>query len=298
MTNRIARDILIHKTKRGIPRVRKGIMTMKKLLALVCALILVLSMTACSSGTPAEPTAAPTDAPTAEPTDEPAAKKLLVGTSADFAPYEYYDGDEIVGIEVEMMEKVAEKLGMEYELVDMAFDSIIAAVTSGKVDVGMSGFTVTEERKQSVDFSINYTKAKQSVIVPAKDAKITSIDDLYDKEATYAVGVQNSTTGDLYITEDVETKGLKLDIQRFTKAPDAVAALKAGKLECVIIDDQVAKAFVDENPDLVLLDAAYADEDYAMCFAKGSELTAKVDAVLQEMLDDGTIQAIIDKYIK
>ena len=134
--------------------------------------------------------------------------------------------------------------------------------------------------------------------MPAKDAKITSIDDLYDKEATYAVGVQNSTTGDLYITEDVETKGLKLDIQRFTKAPDAVAALKAGKLECVIIDDQVAKAFVDENPDLVLLDAAYADEDYAMCFAKGSELTAKVDAVLQEMLDDGTIQAIIDKYIK
>ena len=243
---------------------------MKKLFAMVVALMLVL---------------------TAE------GEKLIVGASCDFPPYEYYDGEDIVGIEVEMLQVIAERLNLEFDLQDMAFDSIIAAVTSGKVDVGMSGFTVTEERKQNVDFTISYTKAKQSVVVPAEGSVINDIEDLYTEGATYAVGVQNSTTGDLYITDDVESMGLLLDIQRFIKYPDAIAALKAGKLECVILDDQVAKAFVAENPDLRMLDTAYADEDYAMCLAKGNPLTEEINAVLEEMLEDGTMQAIIDKYI-
>lgn len=278
---------------------------MKKLFSLILVFVLIFALSACSSKPAATPTDAPTDAPTNAPTDAPAnnndedaSGKLVIGTSADFPPYEYYDGDQIVGVEVEMMEAVAQKLGMEFELVDMSFDSIIAAVTSGKVDIGMSGFTVTEERKLSVDFSISYIKAKQSVIVPVGSA-ITTVDDLYTEGATYAVGVQNSTTGDLYITEDVEEKGLKLDIQRFVKYPDIIAALKAGKLECAILDDQVAKAFVAENEDLALLDTAYADEDYALCFNKdNSELLAKVNAALEEMIADGSMQAIIDKYIK
>lgn len=279
---------------------------MKKLFSLLLVFSLIFALAACSSTPAAAPTDAPTDAPTEAPTDEPTAEgsdtaaktKLVVGTSADFPPYEYYDGDKIVGVEVEMMEKIAEKLGMEFELVDMSFDSIIAAVTSGKVDIGMSGFTVTEERKQNVNFSISYIKAKQSIVVP-EGSPIATVDDLYTEGATYAVGVQNSTTGDLYITEDVETKGLKLDIQRFTKYPDIIAALKAGKLECAIIDDQVAKAFVQENPELKLLDTAYADEDYALCMSKeNTELLEKIDKALEEMISDGAMQAIIDKYIK
>ena len=279
---------------------------MKKLFSLLLVFSLIFALAACSSTPAAAPTDAPTDAPTEAPTDEPTAEgsdaaaktKLVVGTSADFPPYEYYDGDKIVGVEVEMMEKIAEKLGMEFELVDMSFDSIIAAVTSGKVDIGMSGFTVTEERKQNVNFSVSYIKAKQSIVVP-EGSPIAAVDDLYTEGATYAVGVQNSTTGDLYITEDVETKGLKLDIQRFTKYPDIIAALKAGKLECAIIDDQVAKAFVQENPELKLLDTAYADEDYALCMSKdNTELLEKIDKALEEMISDGAMQEIIDKYIK
>lgn len=270
---------------------------MKKLSALLLIFVLIFALSACSSTSSPKATDAPTDVP-AEDDSTASAGKLVIGTSADFPPYEYYDGDQIVGVEVEMMEAVAQKLGMEFELVDMSFDSIIAAVTSGKVDIGMSGFTVTEERKLSVDFSISYIKAKQSVIVPVGSA-ITTVDDLYTEGATYAVGVQNSTTGDLYITADVEDKGLKLDIQRFVKYPDIIAALKAGKLECAILDDQVAKAFVAENEDLVMLDTAYADEDYALCFNKdNTELLDKVNAALEEMIADGSMQAIIDKYIQ
>ena len=302
---------------------------MKKLLSLLLVFSLIFALAACSStqttttteateAATEAPTEAPTDEPTAEPTDEPTAEptadtdtessadstdtttktKLVVGTSVDFPPYEYYDGDQIVGIEVEMMEKIAEKLDMDFELVDMSFDSIIAAVVSHKIDIGMSGFTVTEERKQSVDFSVSYIKAKQSIVVP-EGSPITTVDDLYAEGATYAVGVQNSTTGDLYITEDVETKGLKLDIQRFNKYPDIIAALKSGKLECAIIDDQVAKAFVEENSDLKMLDTAYADEDYALCMSKeNSELLEKINQALEEMIADGSMQAIIDKYIQ
>ena len=248
--------------------------SMKKLFAMVLVLMMLMASAAHADG-----------------------DKLIVGASCDFPPYEYYDGEDIVGIEVEMLQVIAERLNLEFEIQDMAFDSIIAAVTSGKVDVGMSGFTVTEERKLSVDFTISYTKAKQSVVVPAEGSKINEIDDLYTEGATYAVGVQNSTTGDLYITDDVETMGLLLDIQRFIKYPDAINALKSGKLECVILDDQVAKAFVAENPDLKMLDTAYADEDYAMCLAKDNPLTEQINAVLEEMLEDGTMQAIIDKYI-
>ena len=226
------------------------------------------------------------------------AETLKMGSSIDFAPYEYYDDatGEIVGIDVEIAKAVCEKLKCDLEIVDMQFDSIIAAVVSGKVDFGMSGFTVTEERKQSVDFSTTYTTAKQSVIV-AEDSAIVSVDDLFNADAEYKIGVQIGTTGDLYITDDVEANGLKHGIERFNKAPDAVVALKSGKVDCVIIDDQVAISFVNANEGLKLLDTAYALEDYAICFAKDSALYADFNGALEELIADGTVQAIIDKYI-
>lgn len=226
------------------------------------------------------------------------AEKLTMGSSIDFAPYEYYDDEtgEIVGIDVEIAQAVAEKLGCELEIVDMQFDSIIAAVVSGKVDFGMSGFTVTEERKQSVDFSSTYTKAVQAIIVPEGSA-IASVDDLFNPENSYAIGVQQGTTGDLYITDDVEANALSHSIQRFNKAPDAIVALSSGKVDCVIIDDQVAIAFVNNNEGLKILDSAYAFEEYAICFAKESEIYAPFNAALEELIADGTVQTIINKYI-
>ena len=227
------------------------------------------------------------------------AETLVMGSSIDFAPYEYYDDatGEIVGIDVEIAQAVAEKMGYALEIVDMQFDSIIAAVDSGKVDFGMSGFTITEDRKQSVDFSVPYTSATQAIIVP-EDSAIPSVEDLHNPENTYAVGVQIGTTGDLFITDDVEAKGLKLDVQRFNKAPDAVVALTSGKVDCVIIDDQVAVSFVENNEGLKILDTAYAVEEYAVCFAKGSELLAPFNEALQALIDDGTVQGIIDKFIQ
>jgi len=226
------------------------------------------------------------------------AETLTMGSSCDFPPYEYYHDEtgEIVGIDVEIAQAVCAKLGVELKIEDMQFDSIIAAVVSGKVDFGMSGFTVTEERKQNVDFSTSYTTAKQSVLVPA-DAAITTVDDILNPENEYSIGVQIGTTGDLYITGDVEALGLKHTVERFNKYGDAVMALLSGKLDCMIVDDQVAISFAAANEGLALLDTAYALEEYAICFPKESELYASFNAALEELIADGTVQTIIDKYI-
>ncbi len=247
---------------------------MKKITALLIALMLVLTTAACAA-------------------------TITTGTSCDFPPYEYYDDEtgEIVGIEIEIVAKICEKLGYDMKVEDMQFDSIIAAVVSGKVDVGVSGFTVTEERKQNVDFSTTYTTAKQSVLVTS-DTAITSVDDILNPENEYKIGVQIGTTGDLYITGDVESLGLKHSVERFNKYGDAVMALISGKLDCMIVDDQVALSFAAANEGLALLDTAYALEDYAFCFPKGSELYAPFNEALEELMADGTVKAIIDKYIQ
>ena len=226
------------------------------------------------------------------------AETLTMGSSCDFPPYEFYHDEtgEIVGIDVEIAQAVCAKLGYELKIEDMQFDSIIAAVVSGKVDFGMSGFTVTEERKQNVDFSTSYTTATQSVLVPAETA-ITTVDDILNPENEYSIGVQIGTTGDLYITGDVEALGLKHTVERFNKYGDAVMALLNGKLDCMIVDDQVAISFAAANEGLALLDTAYALEEYAICFPKESELYATFNAALEELIADGTVQTIIEKYI-
>ena len=177
----------------------------------------------------------------------------------------------------------------------MAFDSIIPAVTSGKASFGMAGMTVTEERLQNVDFSDSYATGVQVVIVKEGSA-IATVDDLFAEGANNLVGVQTGTTGDIYATGDIEDEGLGT-IERFNKGADAVLALTQDKIDCVIIDNEPAKEFVAANEGLVILDTAYAEEDYAICFAKDSELTEQVNGALKELIADGTVQSIIDKYI-
>ena len=188
-----------------------------------------------------------------------------------------------------------QKLGMGFQIEDMAFDSIIPAVTSGKASFGMAGMTVTEERLQNVDFSDSYATGVQVVIVKEGSA-ITTVDDLFAEGANNLVGVQTGTTGDIYATGDIEDEGLGT-IERFNKGADAVLALTQDKIDCVIIDNEPAKEFVAANEGLVILDTAYAEEDYAICFAKDSELTEQVNGALKELIADGTVQSIIDKYI-
>ena len=186
----------------------------------------------------------------------------------------------------------SEKLGYKLDIMDIEFGAILGAVSSGKADFTMAGLTVTDERKQSVDFSTSYATGIQSIVVK-EDSPITSVDDLYADGADYQIGVQQDTTGDIYCSDDFGDD----HVQRFNKGADAVAALVSGKLDCVVIDNEPAKSFVAANEGLKVLDTAYAVEDYAAAFAKGSELTEPFNKALEELIADGTVQKIVDKYI-
>ena len=225
------------------------------------------------------------------------AETLKMGTNASFPPYEFYDDEsgEIVGIDAEVAAAICEKLGYELEIVDMDFDAIIPAVTTGKIDFGMAGMTVTEERMQSVDFTTSYATGIQVVIVK-EDSEIVSVDDLFAEGASHKIGVQQGTTGDLYCSWDIEDEGLGT-VERYKNGTDAVLALTSGKVDCVVIDNEPAKNYIAANEGLKILDTEYAVEDYAIALAKDSELTEKINAALEELIADGTVQAIIDKYI-
>ena len=224
---------------------------------------------------------------------------LTMATNAAFPPYEYYDDEtgEVTGIDVEIAQAICDKLGYGLEVVDADFDSLVPGVQSGKYDFSMAGMTVTEDRLQSVNFSDTYATGVQVVIVP-EDSAITSVDDLFAEGADNAVGVQQGTTGDIYATGDIEEAGLG-SVERFKTGTDAVLALTTGKIDCVIIDNEPAKEFVKANEGLRILDTEYTTEDYAMAFAKGNaEMINKVNGALKELIADGTVQKIIDKYIK
>ncbi|MGN0801686.1 MAG: transporter substrate-binding domain-containing protein, partial [Candidatus Faecivicinus sp.] len=175
------------------------------------------------------------------------AETLKMGTNAAFPPYEYYDDEtnDIVGIDAEVAAAICEKLGYDLEIVDMDFDSLIPAVANGKIDMVLAGLTVTEERKQNVDFTTSYATGVQVVIVK-EDSPITSVDDLFAEGANHKVGVQQGTTGDLYCTWDIADEGLG-SVEPFKTGTDAVLALTSGKVDCVVIDNEPAKNFVAAN---------------------------------------------------
>lgn len=213
---------------------------------------------------------------------------LVMATNAEFPPYEYREGEEIVGIDAEIAAAIAEDMGLELHIEDMAFDSIVPAIQSGKADIGIAGMTVTEDKLQSVDFSIPYTTAAQVVIV-TEDSPITAPADLTGKK----IGVQLGTTGDNYASEIEDAT-----IERYNKGFEAVQALGQKKIDAVIIDREPAKVFVAENEGLKILDEDYTNEDYAIAIAKGNqELLDKVNASLEKLKSNGKLQEIIDKYI-
>ena len=223
-------------------------------------------------------------------------KKLTLATSADFPPYEFLRNDEIVGIDIEIAAAIADKLGLELVIDNIDFDYVLTSVESKKCDIGMAGLTVTDERMEQVSFSTSYSKGVQVVIVP-EGSPITSVSDLYKAGANHSIAVQQQTTGDLYSTWELEENDLAL-IDRYIKGTDAILALTTGKVDCVIIDDEPAKAFVRQNPGLKILDTEFAVEDYAIAVNKSnSDLLKKIDDALRELIDDGTVQSIVDKYI-
>ena len=281
---------------------------MKKVFALALTVLMVMSMFAgCGSSNTAKTTTAATEAP-ATTTEATAAEttaaataaselktveagKLIMSTNAAFPPYEMVaDDGSFEGIDVELAGKIAEKLGLELVVDDMDFGSIITSVQTGKSDIAMAGLTVTDERKQNVDFTDSYATGVQVVIVP-EDSDIQTIDDLQGK----LIGCQESTTGYIYCSDDYGEDV----VTAFPNGANAIQALVSGKVDAVVIDSQPAQEFVKQNAGLKILDTEYVTEDYAIGVSKdNTALRDAVNAALKELTDDGTVQSILDKYIK
>ena len=256
---------------------------MKKVLSFVAAATLVMAVL-CGCGKDEA-----TDAAANQNFTTATEGVLTMATNAYFPPYEFYEGDQIVGIDAEIAQAIADKLGLTLEIQDMEFDSIITAIQTGKADMGLAGMTVTEERLENVNFTTTYATGIQSIIV-VEGSDIASADDL----AGHIIGVQLGTTGDIYAVDDFGQE----NVSEYDKGADAVLALLQGKVDAVIIDNQPAINFVAANEGLVILDTEYAVEDYAACISKENpELLEAVNTALQELIEDGTVQAILDKYI-
>ena len=185
---------------------------------------------------------------------------------------------------------IAEKLGLELQIDDMDFDAALLSVQQGKADIVMAGVTVTDERKAVMDFSDSYATGIQSIIVP-EGSDIASPDDLAGKK----IGTQRGTTGYIYCSDDFGDE----NVVAYDDGLTAVQALNNGQVDAVVIDNAPAQEFIAANPGLKILDAAYAQEDYAIGVAKGNtELLNAINGALEELQADGTLQSIVDKYIK
>ena len=254
-----------------------------------------LALTAC--GGSASSTASSTASSAAVSTSAAAelttveAGKLTMATNATFPPYEMTtDSGEIEGIDVDTAKAIAEKLGLELQIDDMDFDAALLSVQQGKADIVMAGVTVTDERKAVMDFSDSYATGIQSIIVP-NGSDIASPDDLAGKK----IGTQRGTTGYLYCSDDFGEDA----VVAYDNGLTAVQALNNGQVDAVVIDNEPAKAYVESNPGLKILDTSYAEEDYAIGMNKSNTaLLEAVNAALEELKADGTLQAIVDKYIK
>ena len=280
---------------------------MKKVFALALTVLMVMSMFAgCGSSNTAKATTA-TEAPAATAAETTAAAttaaetaaaelktvesgKLIMSTNAAFPPYEMTtDTGDFEGIDIEVADAIAKKLGLELQVDDMDFDAALLAAQNGKSDMVMAGVTVTDERLKVMDFSDTYAEGIQSIIVP-EDSDIASADDLTGK----AIGTQRGTTGYIYCTDDFGED----NVIAYDDGLTAVQALNNGQVDAVVIDNAPAQEFVAANPGLKILDTAYAQEDYAIGVAKGNtQLLDAINGALEELQADGTLQAIVDKYI-
>ena len=297
---------------------------MKKLLAMLLALAMILSLAACggsgsSAETQSEPTEAPVEAePEAEPEEEPEEEpetepeaeaagyttveegKLIMSTNAAFPPYEMVaDGEGVYngfeGIDVEIAVALADKLGLELVIDDMDFDSALVAVQNGKSDMVLAGLTYKEERDKVMDFSTSYATGQQVVIVP-DGSDIETMDDLANDKM---IGVQRGTTGEMYAADTPENGGYGEDhVLAYDNGALAVQAMLNGQVDAVIIDNGPAQEYVKSNAGLHLLEGDWVLENYCLAVDEGNTgLLEALNSALEEMIADGTVQAIIDKYI-
>lgn len=278
---------------------------MKKILAMAMAVVMALGLSACGSNNSAASSSAAgsvsgsasgsaSNGDAAFTTVTPG--KLTMSTNASFPPYEMVaDDGSFEGIDIEVAGAIAEKLGLELQVDDMGFDAALQAAQTGKSDMVMAGVTITEERQAVMDFSNSYANGVQVVIVK-EDSPIQTVDDLANANM---IGCQMGTTGYIYCSDTPENGGFGEDhVTPYDDGAAAVQALMNGQVDAVVIDNEPAKAYVESNPGLKILDTSYAEEDYAIGMNKSNTaLLEAVNAALEELKADGTLQAIVDKYI-
>lgn len=288
---------------------------MKKIAAAFLAAAMMIPFAACSGSSTASSAAASSAAASSEAVSSAAASseaassssdaivipdsikssgKIVMSTNAEFPPFESKDNNQIVGIDVDIANTIAEKLNAKLSINDVDFDSLIMELKSNKCDFVAAGMTVTDDRKENVDFSDPYFDATQSIIVP-KGSSIKSRSDLNGK----VIGVQQGTTGDSYCTNEDGSNDIKVkSVQRFNKGADAITDLLNGKLDAVVIDDFPAQKFVSVHSDkLQKLSDALTVEHYAIAVKKGNtQLLNDINAVLKELKSSGKLNAIINKY--
>ena len=268
----------------------------RSFMAAAAVSVAALARTACGGSASSAASSVASSAASSEAASSAAAElttveagKLTMATNATFPPYEMTtDAGEFEGIDVDTAKAIAEKLGLELQIDDMDFDAALLSVQQGKADIVMAGVTVTDERKAVMDFSDSYATGIQSIIVPS-DSDIASPDDLAGKK----IGTQRGTTGYIYCSDDFGEDS----VVAYDSGLTAVQALNNGQVDAVVIDNAPAKEYVAANPGLKVLDTSYAEEDYAIGMAKGSALEDAVNKALEELKADGTLQAIVDKYI-
>lgn len=216
--------------------------------------------------------------------------EIIMVTEAGFAPYEYYENGEIVGVDVAIAEEIAKELGKKLVVKNIDFDSIVSELKSGKADFAAAGMSITEERKKQVDFTIEYVTSNQVVVVK-KDSSLNDITQLDGKR----IAVQLGTVGDSYVTENYKNS----EINRQKKFLVAAEAVKNNKADCIVMDQIPAQQLVSQNPELKILDGILFKDSYGMAVKKGNtELLDKMNTVLQKLIDEGKIEEYIIEYSK
>lgn len=237
-----------------------------KLLALMCAGAMALGLMGCSSSS----------------------DTLVMGTEAGFAPFEYYDGEAVVGVDVDIANEIAKDMGKKLEISDMTFDAVLAAVPSGKVDFGAAGLSVTPERQESMDFSVEYATSKQVILIP-DNSPIAAPEEIADK----TVGVQTGTTADMYLSEEYPENEPK----RYNKYLDALADLKAGRIDAIVMDVLPAEQMLKENEGFKLVEKELFTDKYAIAVKKGNAaLLESINKTLERLMSEGKIEEYIVKH--
>ena len=214
---------------------------------------------------------------------------LIVGTEAGFAPYEYMEGDKVVGIDMDIAQAIADSMGKDLVIKNMDFDGALLAVQKGTIDFVAAGVSVDADRDKVMDFSTEYVDSTEVVVVNKANPMVASVDDLAGK----IVGVQQGNIADFYVEENIETK----EIKRYTKFAQAAEDLKNGKIDCIVMDQYPAEELVTSNPELVILDGTLFQDKYAIAVNEGNtDLLNKINTVIQDLKDSGKMDEIIAKH--